>query len=388
VVAVTHAVLRPGPSAPAPAPGSVSVGRSPSPIAKCDPQNATARHAAPGPVAGSAPKSAPTVAVPSPTPSVPTAAETRSVTAAEPRRHAPAAVAGRTEATEDDAHRLTLGISFDNAVKDLAETFPMQAKRAIDGTPMYEGKADRIGILHVFGDRADISETRLAILMPPAEQELNENLRIVQTYLRNVVPGWDDATAIAWFQRAVGTFALDNAAKPSVVVGDYRVWLSGIPTTDGLLAIVGVTPATPAEKAARTEAEVALERAIAQRAAVQRKPQKTLGMRYEQVLAGLENTFDMQPAERAGGLPGSYGSTKNRALTMRISGHKADVAAVSFTFVLGGETRDGIANFVALAPVIHNVIPEWKGFVDWFTEKRSRSLRPHTNPSRRWSAGR
>lgn len=266
--------------------------------------------------------------------------------------------------------KLTLGISFEDAVKDLAETFPMHARKATDGTPMYEGKADKIGILHVFGDRADITETRLAILMPPAEQELNKNLSIVQTYLRNVVPGWDDATAMAWFQRAVGTFALDNAAKPSVVVGDYRVWLSGIPTTDGLLAIVGITPATPAEKATRTEADVALERAIAQRAAVQRKRKKTLGMSYEQVLAGLENTFDMQPAEPADGLPGSYGSTKNRALTMRISGHKADVASVSFTVVLGGETRDGVANFVAMALVIHNVIPEWKGFVEWINENK------------------
>jgi hypothetical protein len=55
---------------------------------------------------------------------------------------------------------------------------------------------------------------------------------------------------------------------------------------------------------------------------------------------------------------------------LRISGEKREVAAVSVTFILGGEARDGIGNVLKMALVVSTVCPEWKGFVEWLNDNK------------------
>jgi hypothetical protein len=259
----------------------------------------------------------------------------------------------------------TLGLSYDQILIGLAGTFRMEAKTKADGTPMYEGKAERIGALYVIGEKRDVTETSLAILMPRDQASIKRNLAITEVYLRNTLPDWDPTTAMHWFQQSVATLTRQPDATLSRTVGRKSVWINALAVNEGLLTFLGVSPATPDELLTKTREEEALERALAHRPAVERRPQPTLGLTYAQVLVGVDDSFDMQPAPPANGLPGFYGSTTNQGLSIRISGPKQNVAAVNFSFVLGGEGKDGVANVVVMALVVLNVCPEWKGFVEW-----------------------
>lgn len=297
------------------------------------------------------------------------AAQPPQVASAPTTRATVAAATPSTAPAKPVAAPISLGLTYDDVVKDLADQFPLKAKKKLDGTPMYEGLAANLGILHIFGDKKDISSTSLAILMPQDEQRLTANLQIAEVYLRNVVTEMDSKATLHWFQQGVLKVAQDDKADVTVRVGRKSLSLKCIPTNEGLLAVVAVVPA-PAEQREKTEAESDLEKAMAHRAAVQRKDHKRLGLTYDQVLAGAANSFDMQPAPPADGLPGYYGSTKNGGLNIRLSGEKGAVAEVRFTFVLGGETRDGVVNMVAMTQVVLNVCPEWKSFLDWFNENK------------------
>jgi len=104
---------------------------------------------------------------------------------------------------------LKAGLSYGEITTYLSNIIILQRSSPVDGQPRYMGmSADKLSMLEVIGDKANITQATLAIGVPnDSPSVLARNSAMVLRFIKNATPGWSGSTdwTVAALRRVADT---------------------------------------------------------------------------------------------------------------------------------------------------------------------------------------
>jgi len=162
----------------------------------------------------------------------------RTIAPAKPRMIEVASGVYVRELSESE-RRLTLGFSEEQAIGQLSKwakslDLSTNAQGERHHVVLIDPPGPRYGQMILVGKKHDLRDASFTVLMDPDDSE--ESLRFAAgmfIYLDQVVPEF--AGRKDWYIRGVEKIIADLTAKPVAIIGEKRMALVGIPTSDGIL---------------------------------------------------------------------------------------------------------------------------------------------------------
>ena len=131
-----------------------------------------------------------------------------------------------TEISASNLDDNTIGVSYNQMMNYLSNSFTMEKSTPVKGRDRYMGTTSSgTTILEIIGEKDNIAQTTLIIGIPSDNQYiLIENSAILLRFLENAVPEWEDSSD--WVTTSIEKFSSSTSNKEEKVYGNKLIEMS------------------------------------------------------------------------------------------------------------------------------------------------------------------